>query len=235
MRSGTEAPGQHSGLNGSEVSTVLATQENSYEYERVMTGLEEQWPKHRLFRRDRDTEKSHAHSMAGLVNLSATTKSWANGSIQRRIKLTNQRGHLEHRLGRVVLGRHGTLELRTRVLSCLTSGSVARNSGWQCGWFVCVRVRRWRYARSPVGYEQRCTHIHGGPGSVDLGARCQRILAGRGSCSCSGNRKWWQKRAEMCQKTGKSRKRQGQEHEWKERKNVIRQGQVKKTTTLLHL
>ena len=43
----------NSGFNRSEVSAVLATQENSYEYDRVIDGLEEEWPNHRLFQRDR--------------------------------------------------------------------------------------------------------------------------------------------------------------------------------------
>ena len=46
-----------SGLTGSEVSAVLAT----HEKDRVMSGLEEQWPNHRPFQRDRDTKQSHAH------------------------------------------------------------------------------------------------------------------------------------------------------------------------------
>ena len=57
--------GESSGLNGSEVSAILATQENSYEYGRVMSGLEKQWPNHQLFQRDRDTKKSHARYSDG--------------------------------------------------------------------------------------------------------------------------------------------------------------------------
>ena len=67
---------ENSALNGSEVSAVLATQENSYEYDRVISGLEEQWPNHRLFRRDRDTRKAtHITAMAGLLNLLPTSTS----------------------------------------------------------------------------------------------------------------------------------------------------------------
>ena len=47
---------ENSGLNGSEVSAILATQVNSYEFERITSGLEEQWPNHQL----RDTMKCHA-------------------------------------------------------------------------------------------------------------------------------------------------------------------------------
>ena len=74
--------------------------------------------------------------------------------------------HLEHWLGRIVLGRHVTLELRTRVLS---TGSVARDSRRQCGWIVVsVRVRRRRNTRSLLCHEQRCTHFHGGLGIEDI-------------------------------------------------------------------
>ena len=51
---------ENTGLNGSEVCAVLATPENSYDYDRVMSGREELWPKHRLFERDRDAKKSLA-------------------------------------------------------------------------------------------------------------------------------------------------------------------------------
>ena len=47
------------------MSAVLPTQENSYEYDRVMSGLEEQWPNRRLFQRDHETKKSHAHHSDG--------------------------------------------------------------------------------------------------------------------------------------------------------------------------
>ena len=127
--------------------------------------------------------------------------------------------HLEH-----WLGRHVTLGLRARVLNWLTSGSVARNSRWQCGWcVVCVRARRWRNACSHVGREQRCTHIHGERGSVEPRAQCQRMLHGRGSC-CLGQSRL----------VAKAR-RQGPEHERKERENVNGQRQFKRTITLLHL
>ena len=55
----------NSGLNRSEVSAVLATGENNYDYDGVMSGLEEQRPNHRLFQRDSDTKKSHAHHSDG--------------------------------------------------------------------------------------------------------------------------------------------------------------------------
>ena len=52
---------ESSGSNGSEVSAVLATQENRHDDARVVSGLEGQWPNHRLFQRDRDVKKKHAH------------------------------------------------------------------------------------------------------------------------------------------------------------------------------
>ena len=48
---------ENSGLNGSEVSAILATQQSSYDYDRVKKGLEEQWPNHRLFQRYRGAKK----------------------------------------------------------------------------------------------------------------------------------------------------------------------------------
>ena len=48
----------HSGLNGSDVGAVLTAQQNSYDYDRVMNGLEEQWPNHHLFQRDRNAKKT---------------------------------------------------------------------------------------------------------------------------------------------------------------------------------
>ena len=52
---------ESSGLNGLEVSAILAPQQNSYGHDR-----EEQWPNHRLFQRDRDAKKtSQAHHSDG--------------------------------------------------------------------------------------------------------------------------------------------------------------------------
>ena len=50
-----------SGSNGSEVSAVLATQENRHDHARVKSGQNEQWPNHRRFQRDRDVNQSYAH------------------------------------------------------------------------------------------------------------------------------------------------------------------------------
>ena len=49
---------ESSGSNGSEVSAVLAIQENSYDDVRVVSGQKEQWPNHRRFQRDRDVKKN---------------------------------------------------------------------------------------------------------------------------------------------------------------------------------
>ena len=107
-------------------------------------------------------------------------------------------------------------ELGVRVLSRFNSGFVARDSRRQRG--VTIGVRRQRNARSHVGHEQRCAHIHEGLVSVEPRAQCQRILLGRRS---SGNRGRWQKRAEGCQDWN-FRTRQRQEHERKERKKSQR-------------
>ena len=92
-------PGDHgilllgySGLNGSDVSAVLTTQENSYDNDRVMSGLEEHWLNHRLFQRDRDVKKSHAHHDEGWSSgFPGDNDELENERIQRRIRLTNQR------------------------------------------------------------------------------------------------------------------------------------------------
>ena len=172
----------------------------------------------------------HNTTMAGPLSLLTRTTSWENGSVQRRIRLTNHGFWPEH-------------------------------DTWNTGWDESHRddTSHWSFepeysAVSPLDHaiqdgsvdgtssvsESDDGDMHAAMSAMNSAART--LTEARGLLNRVRNARGYypvvgladKKRAERCQ-DWRIRKRQGQEHERKERKNVEGQVRVKRTSTLLHL